>query len=339
MSKIYRRAGALLSALAMCAALSAPAAAKERPMLVPMGCTVGIAMSTDGALVIGLASTENGGAPSPAAQAGLLPGDLITAVDGEKVGSAAELRESVGEMSGESLVVSVKRGEESMELSLCPNCENGRPELGLWLRDSVAGIGTLTFYDPQSGLYGALGHGVNDVDSGVMLPLGEGSIMSSSVSEVKKGAPGAPGELRGAIETEKKLGEIAQNTGCGIFGQLSAAPTGEAIPIAFSSELELGAASILSNVSGTEIEEFEVEITRVYRGDDSGRSLMLSVKDEALLERTGGIVQGMSGSPIVQNGRLVGAVTHVLVNDPTRGFGIGIEQMISAGKGGFAAAA
>lgn len=331
MSQIKRKTSGLLAVILICAALLSPAEAQTRPVLVPLGSTVGITMSTDGALVVGLSSTGGGSSPSPAAVAGILPGDLITAVDGKKIGSASELRAEVAKLGDKPLTVSVQRGSESMEMSLCPNLEKGGAELGLWLRDSVAGIGTLTFYDPQSGQYGGLGHGINDIDSGVLMPLGAGSIMSAEITDVKKGAAGTPGELRGVFDPGCVKGGIDQNTSCGIFGILSGtAPEGQAIPIAFADEIQLGEAVILSNISGTEIKEYEIEITRVYHGDETGRSMMLSVKDETLLRCTGGIVQGMSGSPILQNGRLIGAVTHVLVNDPTRGFGISIESMLSA---------
>ena len=310
---------------------TATAYAEQRTELVPMGYTVGISMTTDGALVVGLAATENGGAPSPAAQAGLLPGDLIMAVDGVKVGSAAELRALLSQHQKDDLTLDVLRGEDKLQLTLCPNTASGAVELGVWLRDSVAGIGTLTYYDPQSGKYGGLGHGINDTDSGVLMPLGCGSIFKSVITDVKRGCAGEPGELCGSFDPMDQKGEILSNTGCGIFGIFKGeTPSAKAIPIAHADEIELGEAVILCNTTGCEVEEFKVEITRVYKGDNSGRSLMLCVRDERLLERTGGIVQGMSGSPIIQNGRLVGAVTHVLISNPSKGFGISIDNMLEA---------
>lgn len=335
MSNIKRKTSALLAVLTICAALLSPAGAEQpRRELIPMGCAVGIQMSTDGALVVGLAATDNGAAPSPAAKAGIIPGDLITAVGGEKIGSAAELRVAVNKLAEDNITVSVKRGEENIELSLCPNRDSGGAELGMWLRDSVAGIGTLTYYDPQSGQYGGLGHGINDVDSGVLMPLGSGCILSSEITEVKKGCAGEPGELHGAFDPTAARGSICQNTCCGIFGALTGGvPSGEPIPVAHSDEIKLGSAKILSNTSGNRVEEYDVEITRVYRGDQPGRSMMISVCDPELLAITGGIVQGMSGSPIIQDGKLIGAVTHVMINDPTKGFGISIEEMLTASEG------
>lgn len=308
--------------------------AAGRLELVPMGCTVGIQMYTEGVLVAGLATTENGSSPSPAALAGLMPGDLITAVGDYKISSAEDLKLAISKLSDEPISVTVLRGDNIIQVTLSPNMNSGAPELGLWLRDNITGIGTLTFFDPQTGLYGGLGHGINDMDSGVLMPLGRGNILKSSVTQVKKGCAGVPGELCGAFDAANICGSITMNTVCGIFGRLDKElqPSGKAIPVANGDEIELGKATIFCNTKEAAVEEFEVEITRVYKGDKTGRSLMLSVKDERLLERTGGIVQGMSGSPIIQNGKLVGAVTHVMVNDPTKGFGISIENMMAAAE-------
>ncbi len=306
--------------------------AQKRPELVPMGTAVGIQMFTDGVLVVGLSGTENGTAPSPAALAGVLPGDLITELGGEKIESAADLKLVISSLKEETVEIKVLRNGETLKLELCPNLGSGEGEIGLWLRDNVAGIGTITFFDPQTGLYGGLGHGINDADTGVLLPLGRGSILKSSITGIVKGCPGSPGELCGSFDTSGLWGSITMNTPCGIFGKLNenAAPSAKAMPIAKGDEIELGEATILSNTEGEEVEEFKVEITRVYKGDNDGRSLMLCIKDEKLLERTGGIVQGMSGSPIIQNGMLIGAVTHVMVNDPSKGFGVSIENMMAA---------
>ncbi|NLH01033.1 MAG: SpoIVB peptidase [Clostridiales bacterium] len=306
------------------------AQAKQDKKLVPMGCTIGIQMFTDGVLVVGLSSTENGSAPSPGAAAGILPGDLIVKLGSEKIGSALDFKAAVSQMTGEPVTVTVIRGGETIQFTVCPNMKSGVPELGLWLRDNVAGIGTMTFFDPETGVYGGLGHGINDSDSGVIMPLGKGDIFRSTVIEIKKGCAGAPGELCGDFSTKTSCGNILKNTQCGIFGIMhSDVPdASKAIPVAGSDEIVLGRASILANIHGTDVEEFEVEITRVYRGNLDSRSLMLSITDKRLLQETGGIVQGMSGSPIIQNGKLIGAVTHVMVNDPTKGFGVSVEKML-----------
>ncbi|MEA4895038.1 MAG: SpoIVB peptidase [Oscillospiraceae bacterium] len=309
---------------------SVPAFAAREKMLVPMGCTIGIQMYTDGVMVVGLSATQNGQAPSPAAVAGILPGDLIKALGEAKIGSAEEFKAEASKLTGEPVSVTIERKGETLQLKIEPNMKSGAAELGIWLRDNVSGIGTMTFYDPQTKMYGGLGHGINDYESGVIMPLGKGSVFRSTVVDIKKGCSGAPGELCGDFSGKSACGSILKNTCFGIFGVLYSdqADSGEAIPVADSDEIELGKATVLTNIEGMKHEEFEIEITRVYRGNSDGRSMMITVKDKRLLEKTGGIVQGMSGSPIIQNGKLIGAVTHVMVNDPTKGFGISIEKML-----------
>ena len=317
--------------LAMCMlSQSVPAFAKPEKTLIPMGCTIGIQMFTDGVLVVGLSATQNGQAPSPAAVAGILPGDLITALGDTKISSAEDFKAAMSKLTGEAISVTVSRNGETLTLTIEPNVKGGAPELGVWLRDRVAGIGTMTFYDPQTGVYGGLGHGINDYESGVIIPLGKGDIFYSTIVEIKKGCVGAPGELCGDFSGKAACGTIVKNTGCGIFGVLHTEQpeTRKAIPAADSDEIKLGKATVLANIEGTDSEEFEIEITRVYRGNEDGRSMMISVTDKRLIDRTGGIVQGMSGSPIIQDGKLIGAVTHVMVNDPTKGYGVSVEKML-----------
>lgn len=304
--------------------------AAER-MLVPVGQTMGIQLYTDGVLVVGLSATQNGQAPSPAAVAGILPGDLIKSIGESKIRSAEDFKTEMAKLTDEPISVTVERNGETLQMTIEPNTASGGPELGVWLRDKVSGIGTMTFYDPQSGMYGGLGHGINDFESGVIMPLGKGDVFRSAIVSIKKGCAGTPGELSGDFSGQTACGSILKNTRFGIFGILSSnqPDVSKAVPAADSNEIELGKATILANIEGMTNEAFEIEITRVYRGDDDGRSLMITVTDKHLLEKTGGIVQGMSGSPILQNGKLIGAVTHVLVNDPTKGFGISIERMLN----------
>lgn len=309
---------------------AAPAASAAGRELIPMGNTVGIQMSTDGVVVVGLTMSEDdAGGASPAGEAGIRPGDVIISVDGRSTKTAAAFLTAVSQLSGEAVDITVKRYGEDMTFSVTPApAQNGMWQLGLWLRDNVSGIGTLTFYDPETGLYGALGHPISDADTGIIMPLGEGAIMYSTIVDVKAGVSGTPGELCGCFEIDRKLGNISMNTVCGIFGRLDNCGKSETMPIGSSDEIRLGKATILTNVRDEQVEEFEVEITRIYRGEDSGRSMMISVTDPELLGITGGIVQGMSGSPVIQDGKLIGAVTHVLINDPTRGYGVSIEEML-----------
>lgn len=315
----------------------AEAVQSDEKVYVPMGCTVGIQINTNGVLVVGLSEPDSeSGAVSPAGEAGIMPGDLIVMLGDSNVSSAADFVSALAGLDGENVNVTVRRGEKTIRYTVKPSpVSGGGYKLGLWLRDSVTGIGTVTFYDPETGEYGALGHSINDMDTGVILPLGKGSIMGSTIVDVRKGTNGCPGELCGCIDAETKKGTILKNTIYGIFGFLEenhVTNNSRAMRAASDDEIETGSATILTNVSGTEVKEYEVEIIKVYGGNDSGRSLMLSVTDPELLELTGGIVQGMSGSPIIQNGKLIGAVTHVLVNDPTKGYGISICRMLEGGR-------
>jgi stage IV sporulation protein B len=197
----------------------------------------------------------------------------------------------------------------------------------------MAGIGTMTFYDPESGMFAALGHGINDVDTSMLMPMDSGGIMSATVSDVKKGTSGQPGELHGQFDMTRDMGSLYANTERGVFGRLTDGGVygaGEEMEVARPEEVKVGPATILSNVQGDEVKEYRIKITHVDRNSKDTRNLMIQVVDPELMNRTGGIVQGMSGSPILQNGKLVGAVTHVLVNDPTRGYGIFIETMLDA---------
>jgi len=314
----------------VCAALSGAALADGA--LIPGGEAIGIQIEIDGVLVADTNEVEtDDGLLSPARDAGIRAGDVITAVNGREVDGAASLSELVSGLDG-AAELTVLRGGRSRSVTVTPAVtDDGTARLGLWLRDGVTGVGTVTFIDPSDGRFGALGHGVNDTGAGALLPSGSGSVCRAQIVDVKPGAPGAPGELAGQLEPGEVLGSIDRNTGSGIFGVMrGAAFGGEPVPVAEASEVKNGAATILACVAGREVREYAVEITRTGVPAGDGRDLMVRVTDPALLGRTGGIVQGMSGSPILQDGRLVGAVTHVLVSDPGRGYGIFIENMLRA---------
>ena len=329
-TKIKRNGAALAAAFLL---LLTPAAAEEGPReLVPVGATVGVRIETDGLLVIGIAELPAaGGSRSPAGEAGIRRGDLITYAGAVRVTTAQQLREALSLAEGEVSVRFWREGRE-MQVSVRPERgEDGQPELGVWLRSGLSGIGTVTWYDPATGAFGALGHGVSDVDTGVMLPLKSGIVGRASVDSVVKGSAGTPGELKGRLGLEEPFGCITENTEAGIVGYLEpgALPEtlGAPVPLCPREKIRCGPAEILSNVSGEPV-RYTARILRVYPGG-GGRDFLLQVTDEALIALTGGIVQGMSGSPVLQDGRLVGAVTHVLVTDPTRGYGVGIESMLA----------
>ena len=273
------------------------------------------------------------GVVSPAKDAGLREGDIITAVNGRTVRSAKDLTEQLRCLGGACAQLTLQRDGRVQTVSVNPAVETGgESRLGLWLRESIAGIGTVTYIDPESGTFGALGHGVNDAASGVLLPLEEGSVCRAQVVDVIKGAAGEPGELAGCFEAGDTVGHMAQNTSSGIFGRMEGnfICAGEPLPVAQPQEVRNGPATIRSCVSGQNVAEYDVHITRTGLTAGDGRDLVVRITDPDLLRLTGGIVQGMSGSPIIQNGKLVGAVTHVLVNDPTTGYGILIENMLEA---------
>lgn len=299
------------------------------------GAPVGIYMETKGVLVIdsGEIRDVDGISRTPAEHI-IKPGDYIRSVDGKELTSKKQLMELVSENQGEAMEMEVMRREEMISLALTPvQTEDGSYKLGIWVRDNIQGIGTMTFVSDE-GEFAALGHGISDVDTGERLNISKGELYDAQIVSVQKGAAGSPGELRGVIDyvESKRLGEINKNTVNGIIGHVDAAKRNslenQKYPIGLKQEIQEGSATILCDV-GQGISRYEIEITEVdWNAKDSNKSFVIHAVDENLLEATGGIVQGMSGSPIIQNGKLVGAVTHVFVNDPTRGYGIFIENML-----------
>jgi len=309
------------------------AAGTQQRMLIPGGQAVGVALKTQGVLVV--AKMDNGAIRTP-----LRVGDVILSVTGEAVSSAAELSERVNQETQDSVELSVLRGGKEMTVQASAPVDeaDGRRRLGVWVRDSTAGVGTLSYIDPATGSYGALGHAIVDGDTGDMLEVREGAIMRSRVVGVNRGSVGQAGELRGSFLKENvQIGTLSLNCERGIYGHMDEMPEDllypQGLPIAPRSEVHPGEATIISTVDGDGPKEYRVEIVRSFlKSDNGGKDMILRVKDPALIEKTGGIVQGMSGSPIIQDGKLVGAVTHVLVNDPTRGYGIFIENMLEAAE-------
>lgn len=313
----------------MAAGVTADSAAPAARMLVPVGHTVGIKLFARGVVVVKL---SDGG--TPAKECGLRTGDIIVKCGGTNVTSAEQFQSLLQENGDAATALQVRRDGGSMTLSVEPTQnDQGSYCIGAWIRDSMAGIGTMTYYDPATGAFGALGHGITDVDTAQLMPFSNGSILPSTVKAVKKGECGAAGELRGDFDLTCDLGELYANTDSGVFGTLSeedyAPVLGSAVPVGTA---KAGGAVIRSNVEGDEVREYEIEILKVVSNAADGRDMVISVTDPELIAATGGIVQGMSGSPILQNGRLVGAVTHVLLNDPTKGYGISIENMLNAAK-------
>jgi len=301
--------------------------------LVPVGSAVGIEVAVDGALVEDLSKVAvEGGTCCPADDAGIKPGDVITGVNGKVVHSLAEFAEIAKSFDGSAVTISVSREGKSLDFAVTPIMSiEGRYQVGLWLRDMVAGVGTVTYYNPETGEYGALGHGINDTDTGALIPITRGQTYDASVVDVVQGKKGTPGELTGSFDSSSVFGTVASNTVYGIFGICDGVPNGAygVLETAVPGEVQVGEATVLTTVDGAEPREYTINIDRVQQRDGEER-YQITVTDPDLLEITGGVVCGMSGSPIIQEGKLVGAVTHVLVNDPTRGYGIFIENMLDA---------
>ena len=298
------------------------------------GSTVGIYMETDGVLVIdtGEIISEEGQTVDPACNI-VEPGDYIVAFNDETITCKKDLVKDLENLTQDTVTLQVIRNGKKIPLLLDPVKDvKGEYKLGVWVRDNTQGIGTLTFVD-QNGKYGALGHGISDVDTGELLHIDDGALYQAQIVGIQKGSSGSPGELSGLIhyEAEKIIGSIEKNCEQGIYGKLtdmSGLSGLKKMEIAYKQELEIGPASVLCCVDG-EIREFEAEITRIdMNHEDTNKSFVIQVTDPELLEMTGGIVQGMSGSPIIQNGKFVGAITHVFVQDSTGGYGIFAETML-----------
>ena len=306
--------------------------------LYPGGQAVGVALHTRGVLVVG--TSDLAGTNSPARMAGVKPGDVITEADGKPVTSSDELTALV-EASGDApLPLTLMRGESTLHVTLTPqrDGQSGRMRIGAWVRDSTAGVGTLSFYgevEPGKGQrYGALGHAITDADTRQVLTVGAGEIMLADVVDVRRGQSGYPGELKGSfLKEDRVMGTISRNNVFGIYGEMTQPPAHplypDGLPIGRKDAVHPGPATILCTVGAEGMREYDVEIVDVNRQSaPAQRSMVLRVTDEELLGITGGIVQGMSGSPIIQDGRLIGAVTHVFVNDPTMGYGLYVEWML-----------
>lgn len=303
----------------------------KRQYVVPSGDIFGVKIYTDGVLVVGMDDVFTAsGAVNPAKDAGLEIGDAILAVDGKTVDTTEALTEAL-HSGAQQVCVQVRRGSETFEtvLTLAVSENDGSLKAGLWVRDSTAGVGTMTFYDPETGVFGGLGHAICDLDTGAVMPLKSGVAVETVISGCYKGSAGVTGELCGVFQ-EKTLGELYANCDAGVYGCLAEFDTSAvSLPVATKNEVKTGYAQIISTVDDTEPHYYDVQIVKVYpNSDENGKNMILEVTDEDLITKTGGIIQGMSGSPIIQDGMLVGAVTHVFVNNALQGYGIFAETML-----------
>ena len=303
--------------------------------LYPGGVPFGVKFMTDGLLIVGFCDVDSGTKKSnPSSDAGLRVGDRILSVNGKRLSSAAEFSKVIESSEGKSIAIVYLRGGNERKATITPafskseNCY----KTGVYLKDNGAGLGTVTYIAPKSLEFAGLGHGICEGEASNLVPISRGSVVNVAIDGVIKGQCGTPGELRGHFKSGKS-GTLLQNTECGVFGVLSSLPASlpsEPLSLGLRNDLREGSAYIYCTLNGTTPQKYEIEICNIDRNANAGKCFTVKVKDQSLIDKTGGIVQGMSGSPIIQNGKLVGAVTHVMINDPTTGYGIFIENMLAA---------
>ena len=332
MKKMIRYVSVMLAAVLLLPVFSV-SAADERRIVRIGGVPFGLTMYTDGVIVVNV--KEDG--DSPAYAAGIRENDRIVRADGEEIVSNEQLRDVITSSGGEDIELSVLRGKSPISVTITPEQDDdGSFTAGMWVRDSTAGLGTVTYFDESTHSFGALGHGICDRDTGMLMPLKSGQVVEAEISSITKAKKGVAGGLNG-IMTENEIGELTVNNAYGVYGRYTNTPQGEEFPCAYDSEIRTGRATVYTTLDDSGIGKYEVEIESLNLSDNSGQNMVIRVTDEDLLDKTGGIIQGMSGSPIVQDGMLVGAVTHVFVNSPEKGYGITVGNMLACYEkfGGF----
>ena len=303
--------------------------------LYPGGTPFGVKFMTEGVLIVGFCDVDTAsGRTNPSSAAGLSVGDRIIAVNGKRICGLGELSRIVESSGGKSISLTYRRGGNEHTATLTPaySLSEGCYKTGAYVKDNGAGIGTVTYIVPNSLEFGGLGHGICESDGGKLVPISRGAVVNVGIDGVEKGKSGTPGELRGHFKSGKS-GSLLQNTDCGVFGVLATLPEGlpcEPLYLGLRDEVKEGRAYIWSTLEGSTPKRYEIEISNIDRSASAGKCFSVKVTDKALIDASGGIVQGMSGSPIIQNGKLIGAVTHVMINDPTAGYGIFIENMLAA---------
>ncbi len=304
----------------------------DEPVLIPCGTPFGIKLLTDGVIVVEVSSFEtSNGISSPAYEAGIKTGDIIKTINNKKIESNEDIEKIISESNGLQMKFNIVREGKTILINVTPKLclTDNLYHIGLWVRDSSAGIGTLTFYNPQTKVFAGLGHPVCDVDTGEILPLLSGEVVEVSINGIKKGKSGHPGELLGNFTNNSSMGTLDINSINGLYGRLSLAKfENQAIPLGMRQEIKTGKAYIYTTIDGEKAQKYEITIEKInYDETQECKNMIIRITDKQLLEKTGGIVQGMSGSPIIQNDKLVGAVTHVFVNNPTKGYAIFADTM------------
>lgn len=300
--------------------------------VIPIGKAIGMKLYTKGVLVVGMSEIEG---QKPYENSGIETGDKIIEINDTKINTTDELIECVNNSKGKSVEIKYISNNQEEIASIEPvKTSNNEYKLGLWVRDAAAGVGTLTFYEPSTGEFGALGHGINDVDTYDLIDIASGELVSTDIIDIVKGGDGSPGEIRGTIDNGYTLGKIYKNTGFGIYGSINNIAKlnlshSQELEVANRNEITTGKAEIICELENGKSQSYEIEIERIFLDNNqNNKSMLIKVTDEELLEKTGGIIQGMSGAPIIQNGKFIGAVTHVLVNDAKTGYAVFADLMI-----------
>ena len=313
----------------------------ETTEVVPLGELVGLKLYTNGVLVVGMSEISglDNNKYKPYENTGILEGDMIVEIDERDITCTTELIECVNKSKGEEISIKYVRDGEVLETNIQPiETDENDYKLGLWVRDAAAGVGTISFYEPASGLFASLGHGIIDVDTEKLLDISSGEFVTTNIVSIIKGEKGNPGKIQGSVETQQTIGDVYKNTEFGVFGKVSNTSVlnedlTKTVRVASRNEIKTGKATIMCTLEDNIKKEYEVEIEKIYKNNNSdNKSMVIKITDEELIEKTGGIIQGMSGSPIMQNGKLIGVLTHVLVSNPTMGYGVFADLMVEKMK-------
>ena len=309
--------------------------------VIPVGNIAGVKLYTSGVLVVGMSEIEGDDNKKykPYENTGIEEGDTIIKVNDTHINSTDDLIETVNLSKGKDVKVKYIHEEETKECSMTPvKTSNSDYKLGLWVRDSAAGVGTVTFYEPSSKTFGALGHGITDIDTNELINIASGEFITTRILDITKGESGNPGKIQGTVENQTNIGTISKNSRFGIYGKVDNLSSldidvSKEMEVALRKEIQTGKATILCSLDNQKPQEYEIEIEKIFKENNyDNKSMLIKITDERLLEKTGGIIQGMSGSPIIQNGKFVGAVTHVLVNNPQEGYAVFGDIMLKQAK-------
>lgn len=304
--------------------------------VVPLGNAIGMKLYTRGVLVVGMSQieTDNNEKKKPYENSGIEQGDTILEVNNNAIENTEDLIKEVEKSEGNTINIKYLRNEKTMQTDITPVKSKNTYKIGLWVRDAAAGVGTLTFYEPKTNLFMALGHGISDIDTEEIVNIANGELVTANIVSITKGRKGYPGEIRGTIDQGRTIGTIYKNTNFGVYGTVKnknylESDLTQEMEVATRSEIKEGKAQIICQLENSNKKKYDIEIEKIYTNNNqNNKSMLIKITDNELLEKTGGIIQGMSGAPIIQEGKFIGAVTNVLVNDPTQGYGVFADIMI-----------